>query len=172
MTRLGEELGLPTQDVQGGCTPEGKLAHILRLKGLGKRVMMVGDGVNDAAAMQAADVGIAVKGRSSVSLVAADIFLNFSGLSPVMEVLEASRKVQALVRHNVVWLVIYNLVGITLAGLGFVTPLIGAVLMPLSSLGLVALTIWTETFDFSSSPHTSQNYLERPSRIRSSSEGA
>lgn len=150
---MGARLGLEPHNVRGGCTPEDKLAHILRLTQAGERVMMVGDGVNDAAAMQAADVGVAVKGRSSVSLVAADIFLNSSGLRPIEEVLEASRRVRGLVRRNVAWLVVYNLVGIVLAGCGVVTPLIGAVLMPLSSLGLVALTIWTRTFDGSSGTH-------------------
>lgn len=146
---VGEKLGLSKDDIMGGQSPEDKLTHILRVKERGATVMMVGDGVNDAAAMQAADVGIAVKGGAQVSLVAADIFLTYKGLSPVLEVIQASKRVQSLVYHNVMWLVVYNIVGIVLAGMGLVTPLVAAILMPLSSLGLVAMTVWTKTFELS-----------------------
>lgn len=143
---VGDSLGLEASHVRGGVSPEEKLEQIMRLKAENLRVMMVGDGVNDAAAMQAADVGVAVRGGAQVSLVAADIFLTRAGLEPVSELLVASVRVRRLVARNLVWLLCYNVFGITLAGLGEVTPLLAAVLMPLSSLGLAAITIWTPIF--------------------------
>ena len=144
---VGAQLGLPPEDVHGGMSPEDKLAHILRLKERGQLVAMVGDGVNDAAAMQAADVGIAVRGGAEVSLVAADIFLTRQGLRGIGELVEGADGVMRTIRRHMRWALGYNILGIGLASTGVVTPLLAAILMPLSSAGLAAASIFQGTFE-------------------------
>jgi P-type Cu2+ transporter len=138
VARVGAQVGLAPHECIGGETPEGKVAQIMRLKGaFGATVAMVGDGVNDAAAMQAADVGVAVHGCAEVSLVAADLFLGPAGPGALPELVDGARRVSAVVRRNLVGSGLYNVFGITLAFMGYVTPLFGAILMPLSSLSVV-----------------------------------
>lgn len=152
---VGEELlGLPEGSARGGLSPEEKLAQIMRMKEQGDTVMMVGDGVNDAVAMQEANVGVAVRGGADVSVVAADIFLTNQGIEPVLELLHAGASMRRLVQRNVAWLIAYNVFGIMLAATGHVTPLIAAILMPLSSLGLVLITISTRILARPMSPPT------------------
>jgi Cu2+-exporting ATPase len=140
---LGARLGLSAEECEGGATPEDKVAHILRLQRVfGANVAMVGDGVNDAAAMQAADVGIAVQGSAEVSLVASDIFLGSNGIVMLPHLLDGASQVRRVVRRNLIGSGAYNIVGITLAALGYVTPLWGAVLMPVSSLTVVVSSLW------------------------------
>jgi Cu2+-exporting ATPase len=140
--RVGLALGLSAAECIGGATPEQKVAQIMHLKAArGAIVAMVGDGVNDAAAMQAADVGVAVHGSAEVSLVAADLFLGTRGPLMLPELIDGSRQVAHVVRRNLGGSGVYNLVGITLAMMGYVTPLLGAILMPLSSLAVVASSL-------------------------------
>jgi Cu2+-exporting ATPase len=140
--RVGEQLGLERKSCVGGVSPEGKEAHILRLQSvLGAKIALIGDGVNDAAAMQAAQVGIAVHGSAEVSLLAADIFLSARGLGGLISLFDGARGLERVVRRNLVGSAIYNAVGITLASAGYVTPLLAAVFMPLSSLSVVASSL-------------------------------
>jgi len=131
---------------QGGVSPEGKLAEINRLRAAGERVVMVGDGVNDAAAMAAANVGIAVHGGAEASLSAADVFTTRPGLEPVLLAALGARRTMRVIRTGIGVSLAYNLVGIALAVSGHLDPLLAAILMPLSSISVVTAALRARTF--------------------------
>ncbi|MFN2317008.1 MAG: heavy metal translocating P-type ATPase [Gemmatimonadales bacterium] len=134
-TAVGTQLGFAPGEIRGGATPEEKLAEMERADG--GRIVMVGDGVNDAAAMARATVGIGVKGGAEACLAVADVYLSRSGLEPLAELMERSRLVLRTVRRNIAFALFYNLIGVTLAMLGVLDPLVAAVLMPVSSVTVI-----------------------------------
>lgn len=144
---VARQLGIDERFVRGGVTPEEKHAAIEALMADDSvRVAMIGDGVNDAAALQTATIGIAVHGGAEASLVAADVFLVQQGVAPIEELLLGSERIMAVVHRNLVGSGLYNFFGISLAALGFITPLLAAVLMPISSLAVVASSILQRSF--------------------------
>ena len=144
---LLKESGVPIQRALGQQSPEDKL-EVIRESRADKAhpVAMVGDGVNDAAALALSDVGIAIRGGSGQSLVAAPIFLANNRLSSVLELLNASTSVVRGVRRCFAASLIYNTVTITLAVLGWIHPLIAAVLMPISGLTVLTMAMTTNAF--------------------------
>ncbi len=130
---------------RGEVNPELKAELVRDAAGQG-RVVMVGDGVNDAAALAAATVGIGVHGGAEAALTAADVFLARPGLSPVVELLEGSRRTLAVIRRNLIFSLLYNLVAVSLAMAGLMHPLLAAVLMPLSSITVVISSYRAKTF--------------------------
>ena len=143
----GQQLGIDGQRVIGGASPERKLQYIESLRDRDDAcIAMVGDGVNDAAALDAADIGIAVHGGTEASLVAADVFVVRDGVEPIAELLDGTDRVMNVVRRNLAGSGVYNLFGISLAALGFITPLAAAILMPLSSLGVVTSSLIQSSF--------------------------
>ncbi|MEK7402337.1 MAG: heavy metal translocating P-type ATPase [Gemmatimonadota bacterium] len=134
-------LGFAPSDAVGGASPEEKLAFVERLKARRERVVMVGDGVNDAAAIAASHVGIGVHGGAEACLATADIYLTRPGLSPLVELTEGSRRTMRVIRRNIAFSLGYNVIGATLAVAGLLTPLVAAVLMPASSVTVV-LASW------------------------------
>jgi Cu2+-exporting ATPase len=143
---VAARLALPFAFVQGSSSPEAKLALI---EGLAKErtVVMVGDGVNDAGALSAATVGVAVHGGAEASLSAADAFSTEPGLSKLVELVEGSRRTLEVIRRGLVFSLLYNLIGTALAMLGWLNPLVAAVLMPLSSLTVVTNAFRSKTFE-------------------------
>ncbi|MBL0173337.1 MAG: heavy metal translocating P-type ATPase [Gemmatimonadaceae bacterium] len=140
VSAVGASLGFATSDVIGAASPEDKLAFVERLKATG-RVVMVGDGVNDAAAIAAAHVGIGVHGGAEACLSTADIYLTRPGLSALVELTDGARNTMRVIRRNIGFSIGYNLIGAGLAVFGLLNPLIAAILMPTSSL-IVVLGSW------------------------------
>jgi len=149
VARVGAELGLPADDALGGLTPEAKRDLVARLvSGANETgaVVMVGDGVNDAAALALADIGIAVQGGTGATIVAADVVLTREGVTPLLDILDGSRRLRSVIRRNIAFSVVYNAVASVLAAAGFVGPLLAAILMPISSLTVVLSSAFTHTF--------------------------
>lgn len=138
-------IGVPFEETLGGVSPEGKLAFIEEHARRGP-VFMVGDGVNDAAALSAATVGIAVHGGAEASLAAADVFATTGGLAPIVELVQGARRTLRVIRGNLARSLVYNLTVGGLAATGLVGPLLAAVLMPVSSIGVVTSSYRSRTF--------------------------
>lgn len=138
-------LGIPAEHAIGGATPEEKLHRVTQAALLGP-VAMVGDGVNDAAALAAATVGIAVRGGAEASLAAADAYLSKPGLTLIVDLVHASRRTLSVIRTNLAASLFYNVLAATLAITGTITPLIAAILMPVSSLTVLTLSFKARTF--------------------------
>lgn len=145
---IARRLGLDVDDAHGGVTPEDKHGFVDELMRTSSgRVVMVGDGVNDAAALQAADIGVAVNGGAEASLVAADVFTTRHGLQPVWELLEGSRDVVSVVRRNLLMSAGYNVVAVLAAAFGLIGPLVAAFAMPASSIAVVLSSLLQASFD-------------------------
>lgn len=128
---------------EGGVTPETKAQRIAEAKASRRSpsipVVMVGDGINDAAALASADVGIAVHGGAEASLEAADVYLVHPGLSPIVKLIDLSRSTMSTIRLCLIVSIVYNTIAATLAMTGVINALIAAILMPISSLTVVAI---------------------------------
>ncbi|MBM4342731.1 MAG: heavy metal translocating P-type ATPase [Deltaproteobacteria bacterium] len=137
---VARSLGIDGSCAQGDATPERKLEVIRTAAALGP-VVMVGDGVNDAAALAAATVGIHVHGGAEAGLRAADVFLTRPGVGGVVELVQGARGTLQTIRKSIGLSLGYNVVCVALAMSGWLSPLVAAVLMPLSSLAVVSLAL-------------------------------
>ncbi|MCA9182930.1 MAG: heavy metal translocating P-type ATPase metal-binding domain-containing protein [Planctomycetales bacterium] len=144
---VAQQLGLAPERCFGGLSPEEKLAAIRESRHAQQTVVMVGDGANDAAALAAADVGIALRGGAEVSLQAAPVFIASGQLSSLVTLLRGAKATTRLVLLNFALSLGYNLVAVGLAMSGWISPLIAALLMPLSSVSVLALTLAWRSFE-------------------------
>ncbi|MEM7675324.1 MAG: heavy metal translocating P-type ATPase [Myxococcota bacterium] len=140
---IGRQLGLPAERCRGGQSPEDKLA-VVQSHG---SVVMVGDGVNDSAALAAATVGIAVHGGAESCLSAADVFIRKEGIGAVRELIDGARSTVRTINRTVIFSLGYNAFGAGLAMAGLLHPVVAAILMPISSLVVV-----TSSFSFRFGP--------------------
>ena len=132
------QLGIPAAGVLAGVRPEGKVEAIRRLQSSGVTVGFVGDGVNDAAALAQADLGMAIGAGTDAAIGAADLTLVSSDPLSIVSAIKLARATMAVIRANLAWASGYNLIAIPLAALGYLNPLFAGIAMSASSLIVVA----------------------------------
>ena len=140
------KLGIPADSVIAGVRPDAKAAVVSRLQQADGRVAMVGDGVNDAAALAQADLGMAVGTGTDAAIGAADLTLVSGDPATIADAILLARATLRVIRANLAWAFGYNLVVIPLAALGYINPLFAGVAMSASSLIVVGNSLRLRRF--------------------------
>ena len=136
VSKIATKLEIPKKDIYFEQSPENKISILQNFE----HSVMVGDGLNDSGALSKADIGIAIQGSVEQSLKASDVFLMNKNLTTILELLEHGKSTAKIIRNTVITSLIYNIVAGSFALLGFITPLLAAVLMPSSSLLLLLIS--------------------------------
>ncbi|MYY80181.1 HAD-IC family P-type ATPase, partial [Streptomyces sp. SID335] len=137
---------LGIDEVHARCTPEGKASLVQELRADGHRVAVIGDGVNDAAALAGADLGIAMGGGTDVAIGAADVTLVRGDIEAVADAVRLARRTLRTIRVNLLWAFGYNAVTVPLAAVGLLNPMVAAAAMSASSLLVVGNSLRLRTW--------------------------
>lgn len=132
---VARQLGI--EDARGGLTPDAKLAVLKQLHGAGRRVLMLGDGVNDVPVLAAADISVAMGSASDLAKTSADAVLLSNRLGSLVQGLPLAKRTRRIIVENLTWATLYNGLVLPFAALGWITPIWAAVGMSLSSLLVV-----------------------------------
>ncbi|MCA2960561.1 MAG: heavy metal translocating P-type ATPase [Silvanigrellales bacterium] len=144
--RVAQEIGL--ENFEWGVLPGDKSAVVARLRAAGHKVAMVGDGINDAPALAAADVGMAMSTGTDVAMHASGVTLMRGEPLLVVDAIEISRRTYRKIHQNLFWAFIYNVIGIPLAAFGFLSPVLAGGAMALSSVSVVTNALLLKTMRF------------------------
>ena len=135
--QIAIEVGIPTKNVIALASPERKISKIKELRSSGEKVLMIGDGINDAAAISEADLSMALGTGTDTAIASADITLLRPQLASAILALNLSKNTLRIVRANLGWAFIYNVIGIPIAALGLLSPMYAGGAMAASSLFVV-----------------------------------
>ena len=133
-TSIARQAGIAIENIFAEVRPEQKAEFVKKLQAQGERVAFVGDGINDAPALTQSDLGIAVSRASDIAREAADIILLKSDIGAVPEALDLARATLRIIKQNLFWAFFYNALGVPLAALGFISPVVCAAAMGVSDL--------------------------------------
>lgn len=139
-SEIGHQVGI--KDARGGVRPDEKAQVVSTLTGEGRSVGMIGDGINDAPALAAADVGFAMGTGTDIAMETAGVTLMRADPRLVEAAIAASRATFRKIKQNLFWAFIYNVIGIPLAAMGYLSPTLAGAAMAMSSVSVVSNSLW------------------------------